>query len=262
MQFLDYDKKVQQIMNANKEGGCTIISAANYGHRFFTLNWMTSLEMNQFNKFVVFSYDDELIQFLSEKGYANRTIKIPNFLLEKNVTTDSSDFMTPNFLALVQSRSKLFLKLLELGIAFLFSDVDTVWMSNRVVEYVEFVYKHSYAEILFSEDTVSRRNHYNTGFFYATPTNFTINLYKMLIDEQRKNPGIIDQFTLDAILRKINHDDNRMRGLDQLIIANGHIFFFSKLHLHFNINANYIPTVAQKLQKLKENNLWYIKDAY
>jgi len=53
-----------------------------------------------------------------------------------------------------------------------------------------------------------------------------------------------------------------MRGLDQLIIANGHIFFFSKLHLHFNINANYIPTVAQKLQKLKENNLWYIKDAY
>ena len=190
-EFLDYDKKVQEIMNANKVGSCTIISAANYGHRFFTLNWITSLEMNQFNKFVVFSYDDELIQFLSEKGYANRTIKIPNFLLEKNVTTDSSDFMTPNFLALVQSRSKLFLKLLELGIAFLFSDVDTVWMSNRVVEYVEFVYKHSYAEILFSEDTVARRNHYNTGFFYATPTNFTINLYKMLIDEQRKNPGIL-----------------------------------------------------------------------
>lgn len=67
------------------------------------------------------------------------------------------------------------------------------------------------------------------------------------------------------MLSKYRHNDIRMKGLDQLIIANGANFFFKKLNSFFNIkpfvvHANSMTTVKEKLKNLKENKLWYITE--
>ena len=66
------------------------------------------------------------------------------------------------------------------------------------------------------------------------------------------------------MLKGIQHNDNRIQGLDKVLFANG-FYYFNKLYLKYNVkpfivHANYLGTIELKISAFKENNLWYVAD--
>lgn len=253
-----------KLIKKNSIGKCTIISISNYGFRNFTLNWIRSLERNNYTKFVVISLDNELVDFLTINGYKNRTAIVPPKWLEFNLTKSVAEFSKFEYNLITQSKVHIHLNLLVNNVTFLMSDVDIVWLSPHLVEYIEFTVYHSYAHIAFSQDIVYRKLHFNTGFMYVIPTNFTIDLFTNWAEEQRKNiKNSIDQFVLDRILSQNKHNDNRMLPLDKLLFASGYVYFHAKINQRFSIkplmvHANYIIGVNKKKNFFESNGLWYL----
>ena len=51
---LQNDQEIIEILKKNKINECNIITISNYGYKDLTLNWIKSLQNNNFNKFVIF----------------------------------------------------------------------------------------------------------------------------------------------------------------------------------------------------------------
>ena len=62
------DTSLNEILDGNKDGGVSIVALANFGIREFSLNWIKSLEKNQFTKFVIICTDRRVYAYLAEKA--------------------------------------------------------------------------------------------------------------------------------------------------------------------------------------------------
>jgi hypothetical protein len=137
-----------------------------------------------------------------------------------------------------------------------------VWLNNRIVDYLVFMFENSKADAFFSQDYAML----NTGFFAVKSTKFSIQLFSDLIITQSQNPKIIEQLLFDKLIRKLtllNYKDSKIIGLDPLLFANGDIFFHKKINkkLHikpFTVHVNYIAGEKNKMDALKYNKFWYI----
>jgi len=260
----DEDKQILEVINRNKLGNTTIISISNIGFANMTLNWILSLKKTNFLKFVVLSFDQELIDFLSAKGYQNQVALIPRTWHEQEVGKGAGDVGSKTYLAVGNSKSYICFKLLSLGQEFIFSDVDTVWLNDKVIDYVKLARRTNDAHLLYSQEYTTANVVINIGFFYALPTTFSKRVYKELLDEQKKNSKISDQACLYRILERNKYNDKRVDMLDHLLISSGPFFFKEKLHLKFNISpmvvhTTYFLTLADKMNAFKENKFWYIE---
>lgn len=47
----------------------------------------------------------------------------------------------------------------------LFTDSDIVWLNKNILDHIKYNREHSYAHILFQQDTNDNKIDYNTGFF-------------------------------------------------------------------------------------------------
>lgn len=259
------EKDVIEALKINRIGDCTIITLSNFGFRNFTLNWIRSLERNNYTKFVVLSFDLALVNYLSSIGYKDRAKIIPFEWLEYQIPENVTNFKEPAYNLLTQQRVHVYLNLLLKNITFLMSDVDIVWLSPHVLEYIEFNVEHSYAHIAFAQDIWKGKIQYNGGFLYAKPTQFSIRLFSDWIIAQNKDIlNSIDQFVLDELLASNNHNDNRIFPLDKLLFASGQVFFHLKKNKLLNINplmvhANYIIGHDNKLFYFKKNGFWYLE---
>lgn len=257
-------EEVLDKVRKNKINNCTIITISNYGFKELTLNWIKSLEKNNYHKFVVFSFDEELYDYLKQKGYSDRTTIVPSDWLEFELTKLPTNFGNKDYNKITQSKVHVHYNLLLNNITFLMSDVDIVWLSSHIVEYIEYNLRHSYAHMAFSQDTPLGAIQYNTGLFYAQTTKFTLNLFLNWINEQRVDVSkSIDQFVLDSLLAKNSHSDSRIYPLDKLLFSSGEAYFHQKANDKFGIkpltvHANYIVSMKNKIEYLKKSNLWYL----
>lgn len=261
---VDKELELLKTINLNKIGKCTIICISNYGFKEFTLNWIQSLERNNYTKFVVLSFDIELVNYLTELGYHNRTAVVPSEWLGSNITKTTAEFSKPEYNLITQAKVQIQYNLLLHKITFLMSDVDIVWLSPLVKDLIEFNLENSYAHMAISQDVNKGFMNYNTGFMYVTPTNFTVELFYKWIQEQKKNvEKSVDQFVFNRLLSKIRHNDNRILPLDKLLFACGKAYFHTKTNQRFNIkpfiiHANSIVGVNKKISYLRSNGFWYL----
>ena len=260
------DKDVLDVIIKNKIGDKIIVTVSNFGFRDLTLNWILSLKQINVEKFVIFSFDKEFIDYLTEKGFKDNIITIPKNWLNLKVDKTPASFLSKNYYAITQAKTNIVFKLLSLNQKFIFSDVDCVWLNKAIFNYIDLVMKNSKAQMIYSQDfgpANKNQPYFNTGFFYGTPTSFTKKLYFMMTKMQEKNKKSVDQFVFDDILKMINFNDNRLETFDFLTISNGNYYFQKKMDKTFNItpfvvHANYFPSYDTKIKALKSRKLWFI----
>ena len=265
IQMSNQEHDVLEMVEKNKIGNLSIITVCNYGFRDLTMNWILSGRKNNYFKFVILSFDNELKDYLIAEGFGQHVALVPDRWLNFAIDKKPAAFETKNYYAITQAKTNIFYKLLLLNQNFIFNDVDCVWLNGEIIEYINLIMRNSYAHIIYALDFGDRKPYYNTGFFYATSTTFTKKLYQKITKEQLRNANSIDQFVLDDILQTVHHNDNRILTFDPTIIANGYYYFIAKMHLKFKIkpftvHANYFENIERKIASLKSDNYWFIKE--
>jgi len=253
-----------EIIKQNTVNDLLIVSISNYGFKNLTLNWITNLYKLGFNKFVVFCFDLELYEFLSEKGYKNNLAIVPSEWLDFKISKSFSSWATKDYNQITQAKPQIWYQLLKLKLNIFFSDSDVAWLNKNIIDHLKFIYEYSTADLLFSVDQEHRNNYYNTGLFMAKCTSYSIDLFLNLINEQRKSPEhSIDQIVFSNMLKKTKFNDSRIIGLDPILFASGKVFLHDKLNKRFNLtpytfHANYLVGMEAKINALKANNLWFL----
>ena len=261
---LQNDQEIIEILKKNKINECNIITISNYGYKDLTLNWIKSLQNNNFNKFVIFCFDIQLINLLIDKGLKDNLVLIPQNWTDFNITSEFSSWASTKYNQITQAKVHVWYRLIKLKQNIFFSDPDVVWLNKNIVEHIEFIFKYSYANIIFTQDQDPNKFYYNTGLFYAKSTLFVENLFKSLIEVQRKDPqNSIDQIVLDKMLKESKFNDSRLLGLDPFLFASGKVFFHDNLNVKMNISpytvhANYLIGESGKINAFKSKNLWFI----
>jgi len=229
----------------------------------FLINYGPILALG-FNKFVVFCFDLELYEFLSEKGYKNNLAIVPSEWLDFKISKSFSSWATKDYNQITQAKPQIWYQLLKLKLNIFFSDSDVAWLNKNIIDHLKFIYEYSTADLLFSVDQEHRNNYYNTGLFMAKCTSYSIDLFLNLINEQRKSPEhSIDQIVFSNMLKKTKFNDSRIIGLDPILFASGKVFLHDKLNKRFNLtpytfHANYLVGMEAKINALKANNLWFL----
>jgi hypothetical protein len=257
------ESSIVEIMNQNKHGHMTVVTIANFGYRELVQNWILSLKRNGFNKFVVFCFDQELLDYLKDLGHEKNAVLVPQEWLDYNLISTNTHFQEPDYINLVKSKTNVWVHLIYLNQSFVHSDPDVVWLSNATLEYLEFQYYRSCADILFSQDLGKRVIVYNTGFFYVRATQFVKNFLFQVAYQQKRSPFNTDQAAVNSVLIEMKFNDSRVDSLDLLLYANGVVHFSKRLNEKMNItplivHANHVFKCEQKIDALKSANLWFI----
>jgi hypothetical protein len=242
--------------------GITIITIANFGYREFLLNWLMHMRKQKYSKFVVFSFDQALVEFLAREGYVENVILVPSKWLVYKLTANFSKWGEETYKHIVKSKTSVCYHLLVRNHSFVFSDPDVVWLSEHVIEHIKFQHDHSFAEILFSQETLKGMIICNTGFFYATATPFVIALFSEMLYLQHYN-DTAQQPIWHSILKATRFNDTRVGKLDLLLYANGLIYFNHKLNQKIQIrplivHATYVIGSAAKINLLKSEDYWLL----
>ena len=243
------------------------MSISNWGYSELTENWIISLQKLNFKKFVVFCFDYELFDFLVKKGYQNNAVMVPSGWLDYDVSSGNHNYGSKDYSHIVQSKVPVWLELLKLEYNIFFSDPDIVLLNSNILSHIEFIYANSKAELIMSQDQQIRKLNYNTGLFYARSTAFTIDLFKKVIENQRKDPdNAMEQYILSDILESINYKDTKIFGLDPMLFASGMVYFWERINQKFNlqpysVHANYFFGKESKKRAFRSEGLWFVQDA-
>jgi hypothetical protein len=250
-------------MRENQIDNFTIITIANYGFREFVLNWIMSLNKHGYHKFVVFSFDQALVDYLHLLGFQDKVALVPSDWLDLKLSSDLASWEQENYKKIVKSKTNVWHSLLSRNYSFLFSDPDVVWLSTHILDHIKFQYEHSYAEVLFSQDLEPRIVYCNTGFFFAMATPFVKTLFATILDRSQKNKDSVEQFILRDLLLERRFNDSRVDTLDLLLYANGNIHFNANLNGNlrvkpFIVHANYMVGRDSKVNNLKSRGHWLL----
>lgn len=250
-------------LNDNVEKDTLIITISNYGFRYMTLNWIQSLNRNNYTRLVVFCFDQQLVDFLDQRGYTANTVLIPRDWLDYDISANFTNFKERNYVRLVQSKTNIWLRLVKNGYRILFSDSDTVWLSPHVIDHVKFCMNKLKSHMAFMVDQEGKMH--NTGFFYAAPTTFVIRTFERVLAVQRMKPATaMEQYVLHNILRHRSElYDPRIACLDDLLYASGQVRFRLRLNTKFNItplvvHTNYLFGYDAKIRALVHGGYWYL----
>ena len=71
------------------------------------------------------------------KGFRNNIVLIPQSWYKKNISLEANNVLTKNYINIVHSKTAVFFKLLCLNQEFIFSDSDTVWLHEKVIEFMK-----------------------------------------------------------------------------------------------------------------------------
>jgi hypothetical protein len=256
------EARISQIMNHNKIDNINIISISNYGFRNFTLNWIISLKRHGYSKFVVFSFDQKLIDLLSQKGYRKQVVLIPREWIDYPISSDMQSYMRGDYVNIVKSKINVVYNLLIRKHAVIHSDTDVVWLNGHVIDHIKLQYENSFAEALFSQDTNGRDRIHNTGFYFASPTDSVIRLLQRLILTQRSDLGGNDQTIFNALLRQSAFNDSRVDTLDAVLYMDGRDHFKVKINQKVGVDsiiahATYTNGPDEKVDMFKSKGYWY-----
>ncbi len=253
--------------NQMPDGSC-IIAISNYGNRNLTLNWIASLRRNNYTRFVIFCLDRALFEFLTTRGLDKHAVIVPSEWITFNVSLEPQAFLQGQFRQMMQSRVLIWYQLLSRSKKFLACDTDVVFTSPHVYTHVMFAYERSLKEIIFQVDSLKRELAYNTGFFFASATDFVKNLMRETLNELREDPSgenATDQRMVNKILAEKYPGDERVGSFDHFLYATGSTHFFDKLNNKTEIralvvHANCLLNIQDKISSLKKAGLWFLDE--
>ncbi|RUS24033.1 nucleotide-diphospho-sugar transferase-domain-containing protein, partial [Jimgerdemannia flammicorona] len=246
----------------------TLVTAVvNHGMIEYTLNWIASLKRTNVNMFLVFCIDADAYQALVDAGYVANAVKIPWAWYHRIVPSSKfEEYREGSYNSITHAKSLVVERLLHMDIIVVFSDVDIVWLSPRILDFLTTMWQvRGETLMLFSQEGFDRTT-INSGFYLMRPANTTMRLMHETITIQDSEPEMTQQQAMNRALLNIdlNITTSPMVFLDLFYFPNGLVYFYNNLPTSWNLqamiaHANYFVG-DEKKQALKRFNLWYIDD--
>lgn len=254
-------------LNVTREYLITVI--ANYGVFEFVLNLIISLKLNKFEKFLIICLDVKLYEKLIEYGLIEHATLVPSSWIPNPVSSTETKWSTKEYNQVTHTKTFIVYKLLQKGYNVVFTDVDIVWLSPHIVQYLDFIAPDK--DLVYSLDIIDM----NTGFYLARPTTRLKRILWKIIqaekatEQEKPNKfGQINKNDQDVTNQVINHYYSYWKmkhayGLDKLLFPNGMFYYLKGLNRQFEIqpmifHANYMIGLERKKRALKEENMWYL----
>ncbi|KAI7904259.1 chitin synthase III catalytic subunit-domain-containing protein [Cokeromyces recurvatus] len=227
-----------------------LTAVANQGMAEYTLNWIMSLKnCGLDDKFLVFAIDKEIVKTLKEAGYDKHVILIPTEWFHKQLSDKFEAWLSSGYTPITHAKSLVVERLLYTNVTVWFSDVDIVFTSPSVYDYLVMkLNSRKETETLFSQETEQRI--INSGFYVMRPTNTNKRILEESIyiqdTEQNKKPEVTQQRAMNRVLDDINlnYQTSTIALLDLMLFPHGRFYFDREMPTKFGLNpmivhANY-----------------------
>lgn len=241
-------KELLDKINANLlQDRVLIIATANYGMRNHVYNWIESLKRTGEEKFLIFCFDQKLLDHLTMAGYGDRASLIPDVWFHQQVESEFKTYFSQEYRVITHSKTLVVQQLLYLDVTVFFSDVDIVWLRPRMVEYVNtFLQIRPETHVLFQQEGLTQQE-INSGFYLMRPTVEMKRLLAETIQIQDTVEGKTQQGSMNLALNNLDLDlrTTCVVLLDVLHFPNGFVYFDRNLSNNhgiqpFIVHANYL----------------------
>lgn len=259
-----------RIASNGKKGTERILltAVANQGMAEYTLNWIESLKKTGLDdKFLVFAIDEEMVKTMEKEGHGKHVVMIPQDWFHKELSGKFEEWLSTGYTPITHSKSLVVERLLYTGVTVWFSDVDIVFTSSSIYDYLLMkLNSRKQTETLFSQETEQKI--INSGFYIMRPTD----LNKRILDasiyiqdtEAKKIPEVTQQRAMNRVLDdlNLNYQTSSIALLDLALFPHGRMYFDRNIPTKYGmtpmmVHANYRKG-SNKKKDLQKFNLWYI----
>jgi len=292
----EWNSEVARVVKLNtlSRGNMVMVALVNYASREMLMNWIASLEMNGYHRWVVLCVDFQLYSFLVEHGYADNAVVVPRQWVHKDITALESQYKQPGFVDLMQAKVLIIIELLKLDVHLFYLDVDIVFCSPHVVDHIVFDDLYVNTDFLYMVDVheMERVNYISKyklleltfrvlrleltclllidgGFWLARPTNRMIEFFKEVFEMVTERGVLLEQDAMNMALANASriHGKQLGRPLDKLLYPSGWVFWQEDLNAKLGVkplvvHMNWIVSNAAKKAKLKEAGLWFVGENF
>ncbi|CEP07539.1 hypothetical protein [Parasitella parasitica] len=267
-QAIEYNIRIAGRSGNRKADRILLTAVANQGMAEYTMNWIASLrKCGLDDKFLVFAIDEELAETMTKAGLGKHVVMIPKEWFHKELSKDFEGWLSDGYTPITHSKSLVVERLLYTGVTVWFSDVDIVFTSSSIYDYLLMkLNSRPHTETLFSQETEQKI--VNSGFYIMRPTNTN----KRILDasiyiqdmQQNKKPEVTQQRAINRILDdlNLNYQTSSVALLDLMLFPHGKAYFDQNIPTKYGmtpmiVHANYRKG-NNKMLDLKKFGLWYI----
>lgn len=278
---LDIEKaisyNVRVVKNKKKDERILLTAVANQGMAEYTLNWIASLKKCGLDdKFLVFAIDQELVDTLSQHGYAKHVVLIPKDWFHTQLSDELEGWLSSGYTPITHSKSLVVEKLLYTDVTVWFSDVDIVFTSPHIYDYLlQKLTSRKQTESLFSQETEQKI--INSGFYIMRPTDtnkriLDVSIYIQDMEQKKaesgvkieKNKQVTQQRAMNKVIDELdlNYQTSAIALLDLMLFPHGRAYFDRQIPTKYGlspmmVHANY-RVGDNKKKDLQKSGLWYI----
>ncbi|KAI8885507.1 glycosyltransferase family 77 protein [Backusella circina FSU 941] len=246
-----------------KKDKVLLTAVSNGGMSDYTLNWIASLKRCKLDdKFIVFAIDQGMVDTMTEAGYRNHVVLIPETWFHKQLSGDFQAWLSDGYTPITHAKSLVVERLLYADITVWFSDVDIVFRSPHLYDYLMLKLNARKTEVLFSQET--EQDFINSGFYVMRPTLTNKRILASSIYIQDHEPQVTQQRAMIRILQDENRDyhTSPIALLDLMLFPHGRLYFDQGVPTKYDlepmiVHANYRKG-DRKREDLKKFGLWYI----
>ncbi|KAI8370017.1 chitin synthase III catalytic subunit-domain-containing protein [Blakeslea trispora] len=234
----------------SKQEKILLTAVANQGMAEYTLNWIASLKKCGLDdKFLVFAIDEEFVTTMKEAGYGKHVVMIPKEWFHKELSGEFEEWLSSGYTPITHSKSLVVERLLYTGVTVWFSDVDIVFTSPAVYDYLIMkLNARKQTETLFSQETEQKI--INSGFYVMRPTDTNKRILAASIyiqdTEQDKKPEVTQQRAINRVLddMNLNYQTSSIVLLDLMLFPHGRAYFDRQIPTKYGmvpmiVHANY-----------------------
>lgn len=117
--------------------------------------------------------------------FSSNIILVPSAWLPDKLSQNSTNFRSVEWNRITHSKIHIVNRLIHHGLNVFFTDVDLVWLSPHIIDYVEYFAPQK--DFIYSMDNTETPGIYyvNTGFYVARSTNGTKEIFSKIIERQK-----------------------------------------------------------------------------
>ncbi|KAI9025197.1 nucleotide-diphospho-sugar transferase, partial [Phycomyces nitens] len=241
-----------------------LTAVANNGMADYTLNWIESLKRCKLDdKYLVFAIDQALVDTMTQKGYGDHVVMIPEDWFHQKLDAKFAKWQDKSYTPITHSKTLVVERLLYMDITVWFSDVDIVFMSPEIYNYLTFkLASRKSTEALYSQET--EQHIINSGFYVMRPTDLNKKVLHDSIVIQDHRPEVTQQGAINMVLDEINlsYHTSPIALLDLALFPQGRLYFERNVPVKYGfqpmiVHANY-RIGEEKKKSLQDAKLWYI----
>jgi len=260
--------------NVHRNGSYVIMTFVNSGLREATMNWIASLELHGYERFVILTgVDLPLYMFLAQYGYGDRASLVPyKWISNPRISSKFETFSTVAYNTFLIARVEALLQLTNIVPKILMTDADLVFLHRSVIEHVEYEDLNTDADLIFLIDSAHRETQefVNAGFMFVKSTPKSKEMLKKTLELiQEGGSFAADQDAMQHVLFNVMKFDRykELRFLDKMLYSSGRPLIVERIHERLKIypyvaHFNWIVGWKPKKDAMKQLYMWYIADEF